>query len=334
MGFLFGKKSGGKQRRLFYATDLHGSERTFRKFLNAGKFYSVDTLIMGGDIIGKVAIPIIDEGGGRYRATLQGTTEHLETDEDRKKLTERIETLGFYHKVMTEDEYKHTTSDQKNIDALFHELAKERLMQWAELAATRLDGTGIRCFVTGGNDDYPDVLEALPHQKTGSEAMVNCEGDLVNIDDEHTMISLGWSTPTPWDTPREVTDEGLGEMINDLLTKVTDMDHCIFNFHDPPVDSTLDTCPKLDWDTDPPSPIMVGGQMVMFGAGSISVRKAIEERQPMLAVHGHIHESQGMVRIGRTVCINPGSEYGEGVLRGCIVTYKNGQVDGFQMTSG
>src|SRR5258706_2093976 len=110
MGFLFGKKSGGKQRRLFYATDLHGSERTFRKFLNAGKFYKVDTLIMGGDIIGKVAIPIIDEGGGHFRATLQGTTEHLETDEDRQKLIERIETLGFYHKTMTEDEYKHTTS--------------------------------------------------------------------------------------------------------------------------------------------------------------------------------------------------------------------------------
>src|SRR5262245_46795690 len=123
MGFLFGKKSGGKLKRVFYATDLHGSERTLRKFLHAGKLYEVDMLIMRGDTIGKVAIPIIDEGGGHYRATLQGTTEHLETEEDRKKLIERIETLGFYYKVMTEDEYNQITSDDKNIDALFHELA-------------------------------------------------------------------------------------------------------------------------------------------------------------------------------------------------------------------
>jgi Icc-related predicted phosphoesterase len=112
------------------------------------------------------------------------------------------------------------------------------------------------------------------------------------------------------------------------------MDHCIFNFHDPPNDSTLDTCPKLDWTTDPPSPIIESGQMVMFGAGSTAVRKAIETHQPMLGVHGHIHESQGMVRIGRTMCVNPGSEYGEGILRGCIITFADGEVEGFQMTSG
>jgi Icc-related predicted phosphoesterase len=225
-------------------------------------------------------------------------------------------------------------SDPEKVSALFHTLARKRLEGWVDLAGQRLAGTGIRCFVTGGNDDYPDVLEALPHQKTGDEAMVNCEGDLAHVDDAHTMISLGWSTPTPWDTPREVTDDELGKMIEDLASKVPDMARCIFNFHDPPVDSTLDTCPQLDWDTDPPSPILVAGQPLLFGAGSASVRKAIETYQPMLGVHGHIHESQGMVRIGRTVCINPGSEYGEGVLRGCIVTYSDGEVEGFQMTSG
>jgi Icc-related predicted phosphoesterase len=331
---LFGKKADKNLTRLFYATDLHGSERTFRKFLNAGKFYGVNVLIMGGDIIGKIAIPIIDEGGGRYRATLQGTTEHPESQEDLKRLTDRIETLGFYYKTMPEDEFKAVFADTAKIDALFHELARKRLEEWVDLAGTRLAGTGIRCFVTGGNDDYPDVLEALPHQKDGTEPMVNCESDVVQVSEGHSMISLGWSTPTPWDTPREVTDEELGTMIEKLVRKVSDVDHCIFNFHDPPVDSTLDTCPQLDWDTDPPSPIFKSGQMVMFGAGSVSVRKAIETHQPMLGIHGHIHESQGMVRIGRTVCINPGSEYGEGILRGCIVTFANGAVEGYQMTTG
>jgi Icc-related predicted phosphoesterase len=54
----------------------------------------------------------------------------------------------------------------------------------------------------------------------------------------------------------------------------------------------------------------------------------------MLGLHGHIHESMSVVKLGRTTCINPGSEYGEGILRGCIVSFANGAVEGFQMTSG
>jgi Icc-related predicted phosphoesterase len=114
---------------------------------------------------------------------------------------------------------------------------------------------------------------------------------------------------------------------------VKDYDHCIFNFHVPPLDSTLDSCPKLDWNTDPPTPIVSGGQIVFAGAGSQAVRKAIEKYQPMLGLHGHIHEAQGIIKIGKTTCINPGSEYGEGILRGCLVTFADGVVEGFQMTS-
>ncbi len=110
---LFGKKGSGKTTRLFYATDLHGSERTYRKFLNAGKFYDAQVLIMGGDIIGKLAIPIIQEGGGRYRATLQGKTESIETDEALKGLLERIGLLGWYAKIMTEDEFRELSADQR-----------------------------------------------------------------------------------------------------------------------------------------------------------------------------------------------------------------------------
>jgi len=119
-----------------------------------------------------------------------------------------------------------------------------------------------------------------------------------------------------------------------MVNKVPDMTKAIFNFHDPPNDSTLDTCPELDWSTDPPEPIVKAGQIVMHGAGSKSVRKAIEKYQPMLGLHGHIHESRGVVKIGRTTCINPGSEYGEGFLRGCIVNVSAGNVESFQMTNG
>jgi len=329
---FFSKKNKKKPTRLFFATDLHGSERTYRKFINAGKFYDVNVLVMGGDIQGKLLIPIIKEANGHYRATVQGRVEHMDTEEELGNLVTRLETLGFYHKVMEEDEYRVLSADTDAVDKLFHDLARQKLSDWVELAETRLNGTGIKCFVTGGNDDEWDVLTAI--KKEGTKSLIACENELVQVDDDHTMISVGISTPTPWKTPREVSEEEMARMIEEMAAKVPDMQKAIFNFHDPPKDSTLDTCPMLDWDKDPPEQIVKGGQPVMHGAGSRSVREAIEKYKPMLGLHGHIHESQAVARIGRTTCINPGSEYGEGILRGCLVNFVDGEVVGFQMTSG
>ena len=332
MSFLFKKSPPKKSTRLFYATDLHASERTFKKFINAGKFYDVNVLVMGGDVLGKLAVPIIREGNGKFRATFGGRTERVETEAELKNMQERLGLLGFYFKVMDEEEFRALSQDRDAVEKMFHALARERLEQWIDLAETRLNGTSIQCFVTGGNDDYPDVLDVLNNAHT--HHIFGCEDKVMQIDDEHAMISQGFSTPTPWHTPREVSDEKLGEMIDAMATQVSDMSRCIFNFHDPPIDSTLDTCPMLDWNTDPPSQIVRGGQVVLFGAGSKSVRNAIEKYQPLLGLHGHIHESAGAIRIGRTLCINPGSEYGEGILRGVIVNIANGKVEGYQLTSG
>ena len=329
---LFGKKPSKKPTRIYFATDLHGSERTFRKFINAGKFYGATVLIMGGDILGKLAVPIIREGNGTYRASLQGRTERLSGEADLQRLQERLGLLGFYFRVMDEDEFNAIQADPAAVEAEFMRLSRQRLESWIDLAETRLAGTGIRCFVTGGNDDYPQVLEAL--RRLGAQSIFDCEGQALKIADDHTLISVGFSTPTPWHTPREVSDDELGVMIETMIAQVSDLRHCIFNFHDPPVDSSLDTCPQLDWSTDPPSQIVRGGQVVLFGAGSRSVRRAIETHQPLLALHGHIHESPGVIKIGQTVCINPGSEYGEGILRGCLINLADGKVDSYQLTTG
>ena len=330
MSFL-GKKKSKKTTRLFFATDIHGSERTYRKFINAGKFYDVNVIVMGGDISGKLLIPIIKEKNGNYRATVQGTVQKLTTEAELQQLKDKLGLLGFYNQVMDEDEYNAFAANPASVDKLFHKLARERLVSWIDLAETRLKGTGIRCLVTGGNDDDPEVLEAI---KVGGESFIPVEAKVVQIDDDHTMASVGFSNPTPWHTPREIPDEKLGEIIEGMCAQVKDFQHCIFNFHVPPIDSTLDLCPKLDVTTDPPTPIMSAGQIVFAGAGSPSVRKAIEKYQPMLGLHGHIHEAQGVVKIGKTTCINPGSEYGEGVLRGCLVVFADGKIEGSQMTSG
>ena len=328
---FFGKKKSKKSTRLFFATDIHGSERTYRKFINAGKFYDVNIIVMGGDISGKLLIPIIKEKNGNYRATVQGTVQKFSTEAELQQLKDKLGLLGFYNQIMDEDEYQGFANNPELVDKLFHKLARERLVSWIDLAETRLKGTGIKCLVTGGNDDDPEVLEAI---KVGGESFIPCEAKVVQIDDDHTMASVGFSNPTPWHTPREIPDEKLGEIIEGMCAQVKDFEHCIFNFHVPPIDSTIDSCPKLDWNTDPPSPIMVAGQIVFAGAGSPSVRKAIEKYQPMLGLHGHIHEAQGAIKIGKTTCINPGSEYGEGVLRGCLVVFSDGKIEGSQMTSG
>ncbi|WKZ35431.1 MAG: hypothetical protein QY332_17605 [Anaerolineales bacterium] len=329
---FFSRKPKKEPTRLFFATDIHGSERTFRKFINAGKFYDVNVIVMGGDIQGKLMIPIIKERNGHHRATVQGRTEHLGTEEELKALLGKLDILGFYHKVMEEDEFKSLQADPHAVEALFNELAKKKMSDWVNLAEERLNGTGIKCFVTGGNDDEWEVLNVMKQEPT--QSFFACENEMVHVDDDHTMISVGISTPTPWKTPREVSEEELGKMIEEMAALVPDMDKAIFNFHDPPKDSTLDTCPMLDWDKDPPEQIVRGGQVVLFGAGSSAVREAIEKYKPMLGLHGHIHESQSVARLGRTTCINPGSEYAEGILRGCLVTFADGEVQGYQMTSG
>ena len=325
-------KANGKLTRLFFASDFHGSQRIFRKFINAAKHYEADVLVMGGDVVGKIAIPVIREGNGRFRAHLMGKTERLEGQDDLKCFEERLGTLGFYSKIMDADEYDEIRSDTAAVDRLFHDLARERLALWIELAETRLAGTGVQWFVMGGNDDDPEVLELLKDVNT--ECMIFCEGKEVAIDDHHTMISVGFSNRTPWKTPREIDDNDLGTMIEELADKVADTEHAIFNLHVPPVDSTLDTCPMLDWNTDPPTQIVKAGQVVLHGAGSEAVRRAIETHQPLLSLHGHIHESGGVVKIGRTTAVNPGSEYGEGVLRGCLLTLAKDEIKSYQLTAG
>jgi uncharacterized protein len=331
---FWSKKNGAeaKRVRLFYATDVHGSERTFRKFVNGAKFYKVDHLVMGGDIMGKFMVPIVDEGGGHFRVTLQEELSHLDGESAVQQVRDRIETLGFYHVTVTEDELHAMQADQANIDATFKKLAHERLERWVAMADERLAGTDVKCYVTGGNDDPQDLLDLL--DSIHSEHVINCEEKIVLLEDTYPMANCGFSNPTPWQTPRETDEEHLEELLEKAITGVEDFTSAIFNMHVPPFDCTLDDCPKLDWSTDPPTPIVVAGVPQSAPAGSTAVRKVVEKYQPLLLLTGHIHESRGLVKVGRTTVINPGSEYGEGVLRGCIFTLEPGKVVGYQMTSG
>jgi uncharacterized protein len=331
---LFKRKAGAGNNptRLFYASDIHGSEPTFRKFLTAARFYQVDALVFGGDLMGKLLVPIVRDAGDTWRASLQGHQHHLTTGEKLAEFKTRLDTLGFYSFECDPEEYRWYEGNQERIDAKFDEVAKERLAGWVQLAEERLAGSHVRVYLCGGNDDTDGVLSAL--EETAEDRVVNCENRIVELDDEHVLATVGYSTPTPWETPREKTDEELVGIIEALLAGLPDPSRAVFNFHCPPLDSTLDTCLKLDASVWPPTPLLDRGQPVYYGAGSQAVADALSSYQPTVGLHGHIHESRGAAKFGRTPAFNPGSEYGEGILRGLIVAIRGGEVVGQQFTSG
>jgi hypothetical protein len=273
----------------------------------------------------------VRDAGGTWRARLQGQNHHLTSAEELAGFQTNLQTLGFYWKEMDPEEYAGYEGNQERIDELFDVLAKERLRQWVALAEERLAGSHVRVYLCGGNDDTEEVLTAL---EDAQDRVVNCENAVVPIDEEHVMATIGYSTPTPWETPRERTDDQIGELIEKLMAEVDDPSRCVLNFHCPPLDSGLDTCMKLDASVWPPAPVIENGQPVYYGAGSQAVTDALDRYQPTVGLHGHIHESRGHAQFGRTPAYNPGSEYGEGVLRGLIVAIGGGQVIGHQFTSG
>jgi uncharacterized protein len=332
MRFLRKGAPRGEPTKIFYACDIHGSEPTYRKFLNAAKFYGVDALVFGGDLMGKMLVPIVREHDGTHRARLHSQDHHITSEHAMREFKRSLQTLGFYWQEMDPDEYRTYEGQQDRIDDLFDVLAKDRLKEWVALAEERLAGTSVQVFLCGGNDDTDEVLSAV--DEVALDRVVNAENRVVPLDDEHVLATIGYSTPTPWETPRERTDDELKVVIEEVLSDVDDPSRAVFNFHCPPLDSGLDTCLKLDASVWPPRPVIERGQPVHYGAGSQAVADALATYQPTVGLHGHIHEARGMASYGRTPAYNPGSEYGEGVLRGLIVAIRGADVVGHQFTSG
>jgi uncharacterized protein len=321
----------GGPTRIFFAADIHGSQVTFRKFLAAAAFYGVDALVFGGDLMGKALVPILRTNGG-FHASFQGRDEEFDAD-GLGAFTDALEQPGFYWKVFDRDEYEAVERDPMARHGLFHDLASERLAGWIERAEEALHGTDVRLYLTGGNDDEPAVLETL--DRHDGDHVVASEGRLVELDGEHTMITVGLSTPTPWDTPREASEEEIARAIDAAVASVPDVGRCVFNLHCPPKDTPIDTCLKLEVRPgELPRPIREAGRFVTTGGGSVAVREAIERYQPLVGLHGHIHESGGRFRIGRTQTFNPGSEYVQGVLQGVIVSLRGGRLVSYQHTQG
>jgi len=323
---MFSGKNDGKITRIIYTSDLHASDRTFMKFTNLIRMCKADVAIVGGDLTGKAIVPIARQPDGTYSAYFQGLDQIATNEEKVVELERNISTNGMYAYRTTKEEIDALNADKKKFSDLFAELMKERLIRWLRIIEERVKQVGARVYIMGGNDDDPLVDELI----RDSGFVVNPDGMVLKIDENYEMISTGYGNITPWNCPRDIPEERLAEKIESMASKVTNMSSCIFNFHVPPINTLLDQCPKLDTSVYPPKPRL--GEMT--SGGSLAVRQAIEKYQPLLGLHGHIHESKGLDKIGRTTCFNPGSEYSEGILGGVMVNLSRGGMKSFQFISG
>ena len=309
---LFGRSPREPRTRVFFATDLHGSERCFRKWLNAARAYDAQVLVLGGDLTGKVLVPLVSEGGDVYRGDLHGEPVEARGAEELGELSRRIRMLGRYPVVVTPEEKARLDSDTAELEARFHAAMEESLRGWVELADERLADQDVAAFTMLGNDDAPELAGVLRSARRTTYA----EDAVVPLPGGFEMASLGYSTPTPWHTPRELEEDELAARLEGLLDRLTDPARAIVNLHCPPAGTHLDQVAKLNGDL---RPVADASGIVMTSAGSRAVRDAIERYRPLLGLHGHVHESPGAERLGATLCLNPGSDYGDGVLRGAIV---------------
>lgn len=311
-----------KGLRLFFVTDIHGSNTCFRKFLNALKAYRVDVGILMGDLTGKVLIPLVAKKGGGWETTLMGHHTLVETEQELAELKKTIEMMGYYWVHQTPEEFHAHRDDPARVDSLFKAKMLERLKEWMTLADERLGGSGIQLYMAPGNDDHPEVDPVIE----GSATIVNCDNRKVMVGD-HEMISSSWANPTPWNTPREKPDEELEPMLAELVATLQDIPTAIFNFHVPPHGYSLDLAPELTVD-------LVQAADRRVHVGSRAVARMIEQHQPLLGLHGHIHESRGAQKVRRTLILNPGSEYSEGILKGVVVVLDRNKVQDYIFTSG
>ena len=241
-------------------------------------------------------------------------------------MEKRIRDRGYYPIRLTRDELAAWSADQSLVDARFKDEMLRSVEAWMALADERLGGTSIRCVVSPANDDMFEIdpiIDRAQHVQLGEANTIPLDG--------FTLVSTGWANPTPWNTFRELPEDELRTRIDGLVATVPDRSRAIFNFHAPPYASNLDAAPQLDADMK-----YVAGGQALVPVGSKAVRESILEYGPALSLHGHIHEGKGAVKLGRTLAVNPGSSYEDGVLQAAIVDLdtKKGEVKRYLLING
>lgn len=310
--------------RLYVCSDIHAAEGTWRKLINATKAnaYKVDAVLIAGDLTGKALVPLVEDPAGTWTGTLLGARRTARDEVELAALERAVADVGYYSVRVSPAERATMETDPALVTRHFQEQIAERISAWMTLAAERLDGSSIPVLLMPGNDDE-FVIDPLLSESTYCR---NVNEQVVELSPWHQLVSMGWSSPTPWSTPRELPEEEFLDRLSGLLSGVRDPRKTVLMTHVPPHDSGLDTAPLLSPDL---RPTVSAGDLLRGPVGSTGVRRAIETFKPVLGVHGHIHESGGERQVGETHCVNAGSEANHGILRGFLVDLT---VDGVERT--
>jgi Icc-related predicted phosphoesterase len=321
----FLRKKKEQTTTMLFATDMHGSEGVWRKFLNASAMLKVNAAICGGDLTGKMIVPVVEQEDVELAYYFMGK-QHIAKKDEVDAVFKRIRGIGYYPYLTNPKEYDEMTQDTKKVDQVFREVMISTLRNWLDLIPQKVPAE-TKVIVCPGNDDRTGVDDLVNSHKS----VLNGEGKIIEIDETHEMISCGWVNPSPWKTAREEEEDKLEERLERYISQVRNKETAIFNFHAPPFQTKLDEAPLLDEELNP---IIKSGSVVMVPVGSKAVRKMIEKYKPFLGLHGHIHESSGSMKIGRSYCVNPGSEYAEGILRAFLIEFTGNKITKLQRIEG
>lgn len=306
--------------KLFFSVDVHGANSVWRKWLRIPELYGVDALLLCGDLTGKSLVPLIDKGNEKYNAFYFGRNWTLEKGQEADEMEKRIQDAGAYTLRCDQDRIKELQANPEIVEKLMMQMIKDRIYQWMEMLVDKIDLSKVDVVVMPGNDDDWEIDEII--RSFQNKGVTWCLDNVINVLGIPT-ISLDYVNPTPWDTPREDKEKGMKKRIKKSVKKLDDPSRSIFNIHAPPFGTMLDLAPELDANK---KPVTVAGQVNYVHVGSTAVTKAIEKYQPLIGLHGHIHESYGHDKIGKTPVVNPGSEYGEGILRGYIIEIEDKKI--------
>ena len=316
-----------KMTRILYGSDFHGSDIVFRKFIGSALQYKANVLIVGGDVTGKAMIPVIRQGDGSYLASLFGNDLTATNEDELEKVKKSISNVGFYPIVLERDEANELESDPAKMSARFEHEMCQRVREWMILAEEKLVPKNISMYFMPGNDDLASIDETIAEFKH----VHNPDMRHFELDGGYELVGNSNANMTPWVCARDIEEDNLAQKLDELANMIRNPERTVAVLHVPPYGSSLDSCPDLDENL---KIITQGGQVVMKSAGSTAVKAFIEKVQPMLTLHGHIHESPGHVRNGRTLSINAGSEYAEGIMKAAIINLENGKVKGHLLISG
>jgi Icc-related predicted phosphoesterase len=306
--------------KMFFSVDVHGAASVWRKWLKVPEVYGVDAMLLCGDLTGKSLVPLIEQGEGRYNAFYFGRNWELSRENEVAEMERRIQDAGAYTMRCSPDEVKDLQENPAKVERIMMDMIRDRIERWMEMLLRTVDVTAVDTIVMPGNDDDPEIDDVIKSfRNRGIRWCMDGATEVLGAQ----MISLDYVNPTPWDTPREDSESGLSKRIENMVKKLDDPGKAIFNLHAPPYGTMLDLAPELDANR---KPVTVAGQVNFVHVGSKAVREAIEKYQPMIGLHGHIHESSAHDKIGGTTVVNPGSEYGEGILRGYIVEISGSRV--------